>query len=53
MPDGQDQHDVLSWQPTALRDVAILATRQHEFAPTIFRYWTQQRVIRKNFESRP
>jgi len=53
MPDRQDQHDVLGRQPTILRDVAVLATRQHEFAPTIFRQSTQQRVIRKNLECRP
>lgn len=37
MSDCQDQHDVLGRQPAILGDVAVLATRQHEFAPTIFR----------------
>ena len=37
MPDCQDQHDVLGRQPAILGDVAVLATRQHEFAPTLFR----------------
>jgi len=53
MPDRQNQHDVLGRQPAILRDVAVLATRQHEFAPTIFRQSTQQRVIRKNLEGCP
>ena len=53
MPYREDQHEILGRQPTILGDVAVPATRQHEFAPTILRDPTQQRVIRKNLESRP
>lgn len=53
MSDSQDQHDILGRQPTILGDVAVLATGQHEFASTILRYPTQQRVIRQDFESCP
>ena len=48
MPDRQNQHDVLGRQPAILRDVTVLAARQHEFPSTIFGYSTQQRVVRKN-----
>ena len=53
MPDRQDQHDILGRQPTILCDVAVPATGKHEFASTILRYPTQQRVIRQNFEGCP
>jgi len=53
MPDRQDQHDVLGRQPAILRDIAVLAARQNELAPTILRHSTQQRVIRKDLECRP
>ena len=52
MPDRQDQHDVLGWQPAILCDVTVLAARQHEFPPAIFGHPTQQWVIREYSECR-
>jgi len=52
MPDRQNQHDVLGRQPAILRDVTVLAARQHEFPPTIFGHLTQQRVVCENLKCR-
>ena len=52
MPDRQDQHDVLGRQPTVLGDVTVPATRQHEFASTVFGHTTEQRVVRQDLECR-
>jgi hypothetical protein len=53
MSDRQDYHDILGRQPTILRDVAVLATGQHEFPPTDLRHSTHQGVIRKKLACRP
>ena len=50
MPDRQDQHDVLVRQPAILRDVTVLAARQHELSPAIFGHPTQQRVVCENLK---
>ena len=50
MPDRQDQNDVVGRQPAILRDVTVLAARQHELAPAIFGHATQQRMVRKNLK---
>jgi len=50
MPGRQNQNDVLGRQPAILRDVTVLAARQHEFPPAIFGHATQQRVVRENLK---
>jgi hypothetical protein len=52
MPDRQDQHDILGRQPTVLGDVTVPATRQHEFASTVFGHTTEQQVVRQDLECR-
>ena len=52
MPDRQNQRDVLGRQPAILRDVTVLAARQHELPPAIFGHPTQQRMVRENLKCR-
>ena len=52
MPNRQDQYDVIGRQQAILRDVTVLAARQHEFPPAILGHPTQQRVIREYLKCR-